>query len=135
MIGDGMLDGVFSGSGGVAETLLGMFSGTAVITLSSFGDYDRDTHQRMRTLASVEIPFMPDYPGTVTASMAIKNEPGTRTSSPDISGFAPMTALEGVDVLVGESEITFDGKTYTITKITPVYSGRMAAMVKIDGKS
>lgn len=134
MIGEGLLDGVFSGSGGVAETLLQMFGGTAVLTLVSFGDYDRQTHSRMQATASKEIPFVADYPGTENASMSIKNEGGTRVSAPDCLGYVPMTALEGVTIRTGQDKITFDGKTYTITRITPVYSGRMAAMVRIDGK-
>jgi hypothetical protein len=127
MFGKALLDSVFSGTGGIAETLSVEFGATASLMLDRQGEYVEILHDYARKTQEIDVPFVVD-------SNSINNESGTKTSSPSIVGYVPMTAIENLGIKVGQDKIRFDGKIYQITGLEPYYSGQKTALVRISGR-
>lgn len=121
-MGSAVLDSVFSGSDGLAKSLMSVFGGTATVTPSDVTGYNPLTGVETTgsvTASTVDI--------TVLQQVTKKDTELTNVVMGDYKALIPHSDYAFTRADVQKTTITFNGLDYKLVEFMPIYSGQEVA--------
>jgi hypothetical protein len=125
-MGQGLLDDVFSGSEGVAKTLLNTFGGSGVLTTPGEETYNPITGEETAGASSswdVDVSAPQNYSADEIDGSAIqRGDCHVQIPACDVSE----------EPVAGKSTLTIGSTVWTVVSVNPVYSGAEVAVYELQ---